>query len=86
MTLALDRRLAAVMFTDMVGYTTLVQADEDAAVTKRDQYWSVLEEQHDAFGGVSHRHDVAHRPPVHRGAPVPARPLGHSGHGIPIGM
>ncbi|HTL22596.1 MAG TPA: tetratricopeptide repeat protein [Mycobacteriales bacterium] len=47
-----DRRLAAVMFTDMVGYTALVQADEDAAVTKRDQYWSALEQQHDALDGT----------------------------------
>jgi class 3 adenylate cyclase len=27
-TLELDRRLVAVMFTDMVGYTALIQADE----------------------------------------------------------
>ena len=30
----LDRRLVAVMFTDMVGYTALIQADELGAVAK----------------------------------------------------
>jgi class 3 adenylate cyclase len=40
MTERLDRRLVAVMFTDMVGYTALMQADERAAVDKRDRYMS----------------------------------------------
>jgi adenylate cyclase len=48
-----DRRLVAVMFTDMVGYTALVQADERAGVEKRDRYWSALETHHDACGGRS---------------------------------
>ena len=48
----LDRRLVAVMFTDMVGYTALMQADESAALDKRKRYWRALEAHHDAFGGT----------------------------------
>ena len=47
-----DRRLVAVMFTDMAGYTALIQADEQLAVGKRDRYWAALDRQHDAFGGT----------------------------------
>ena len=49
---AFDRRLVAVMFTDMVGYTALIESDEQAAVEKRDWYVSALDRQHDAFGGT----------------------------------
>src|SRR5215212_6509764 len=48
----LDRRLVAVMFTDMVGYTALIQADEIAAVDKRDRYMRAVERQHETFGGT----------------------------------
>jgi predicted ATPase/class 3 adenylate cyclase len=48
----LDRRLVAVMFTDMVGYTALIQADERAAIAKRDAYWRVVEHEHAAFRGT----------------------------------
>ncbi len=48
----LDRRLVAVVFTDMVGYTTLIQADERQAVDRRDRYWQAVERHHLAFGGT----------------------------------
>lgn len=48
----LDRRLVAVMFTDMVGYTALIQADERIALAKRDQYVSAIESHHNSFGGT----------------------------------
>jgi class 3 adenylate cyclase/DNA-binding CsgD family transcriptional regulator/lipopolysaccharide biosynthesis regulator YciM len=52
MTEELDRRLVAVMFTDMLGYTTLIQADERVGQDRRDRYLSVVESQHGAFGGT----------------------------------
>ena len=48
----LDRRLVAVMFTDMVGYTALMQADERLGLDKRDRYMRALESHHEAFGGT----------------------------------
>ena len=48
----LDRRLVAVMFTDMVGYTALIQTDERLAVDTRQRYMAALDRQHDAFGGT----------------------------------
>ncbi len=48
----LDRRIVAVVFTDMVGYTALMQADERLALEKRDRYVSALDTHHDAHGGT----------------------------------
>jgi predicted ATPase/class 3 adenylate cyclase len=48
----LDRRLVAVMFTDMVGYTALMQADECLGLDKRNRYMSALQSHHDAFDGT----------------------------------
>lgn len=48
----LDRRLVAVVFTDMVGYTAMMQADETQAVERRDTYVNSLREAHDEFGGT----------------------------------
>jgi class 3 adenylate cyclase len=47
----LDRQLAAVMVADMVGFTALMQADEQLALRARARYASVLNAQHEAFGG-----------------------------------
>ncbi len=47
----LERRLVAVMFTDMAGYTALMQTDEQQAVAQRDLYMAAVERHHEAFGG-----------------------------------
>lgn len=40
------RRLAAIMFTDIVGYTALMQQDEARAVAVRDRHRQVFDDQH----------------------------------------
>ena len=48
----LERRLVAVMFTDIVGYTAVMQTDEQRAVEMRDLYMAALESAHRAAGGT----------------------------------
>lgn len=40
------------MFTDMAGYSALMQADEVLAIDKRDRYWAAIDREHEAFGGT----------------------------------
>ena len=39
------RLLAAIMFTDIVGYTSLMQSDEKNAISIREKHRKVLEEK-----------------------------------------
>lgn len=45
------RLLAAIMFTDMVGYTAMMQEDEQEARTSRDKHRAVLEERIKKYNG-----------------------------------
>ena len=45
------RRLAVIMFTDIVGYTALMQKDEDAAAQARAQHREVFDHQHELHKG-----------------------------------
>ncbi len=45
------RRLAAIMFTDMVGFTALMQEDEHRAKTIRDRHRDALRESIEKHGG-----------------------------------
>ena len=45
------RRLAAILFADMVGYTALMQKDESQAKTRLSKFRQVLQEQVPAFQG-----------------------------------
>ncbi len=51
MTNSKERRLLAVMFTDVVGYTALMQRDEEAALIVRRRHREVLEAAVSAHGG-----------------------------------
>jgi TolB-like protein/class 3 adenylate cyclase/Tfp pilus assembly protein PilF len=46
------RKLAAIMFTDIVGYTALMQGDEKTAVNVRIRHREVFERLHETFQGV----------------------------------
>ncbi|MFT5596543.1 MAG: adenylate cyclase [Flammeovirgaceae bacterium] len=46
-----SRKLAAIMFTDIVGYTALMQADEEHAAEVRSRHREVFNQSHSDFGG-----------------------------------
>jgi TolB-like protein/class 3 adenylate cyclase/AraC-like DNA-binding protein/Tfp pilus assembly protein PilF len=46
-----DRQLAAIMFTDIVGYTSLMQRNEKKAAAQRARHREVFQEQHARFDG-----------------------------------
>src|SRR5678815_2259598 len=45
------RQLAAIMFTDIVGYTALMQGDEEAATKVRARHRKVFQQQHKLHEG-----------------------------------
>lgn len=46
-----QRRLAAIMFTDMVGYTAMMQKNEALAARLRDRHREVFQRLHEQYGG-----------------------------------
>ncbi|HKL39844.1 MAG TPA: tetratricopeptide repeat protein [Cryomorphaceae bacterium] len=46
-----SRKLAAIMFTDLVGYTALMQDDEELAAAVRSIHREVFEQSHKEYGG-----------------------------------
>ncbi len=47
-----NRILAAILFTDIKGYTALVQKDEEAAKALLQKYYEVVERNHERFNGT----------------------------------
>src|SRR5258706_11741082 len=46
-----SRQLAAIMFTDIEGYSALMQQNEQKAIMTKDRHRSVLENEHKKFNG-----------------------------------
>lgn len=46
-----QRKLAAIMFTDIVGYTHLMHVNEDRALNLRTRHRQILQEMHKRYGG-----------------------------------
>jgi len=47
-----SRQLAAILFTDIEGYTSMMQRNEEHAVLLRDRHRSILEDAHGKFNGT----------------------------------
>ncbi|HUQ96712.1 MAG TPA: adenylate/guanylate cyclase domain-containing protein [Chitinophagaceae bacterium] len=48
----LHRQLAAIIFTDIEGYTAIMQQDEEKAIALRNRYHSVVQAHHRRFNGT----------------------------------
>jgi adenylate cyclase len=46
-----SRQLAAIMFTDIQGYTAFMQENEDRAISLKDRHREVIEQEHEHFHG-----------------------------------
>lgn len=46
-----SRQLAAIMFTDIEGYSKLMQQDEHKAIQFREKHRNILEKQHRQYNG-----------------------------------
>src|SRR5436853_7914846 len=47
-----SRQLAAIMFTDIEGYTATMQQSEDKAIMFKDRHRQILENEHKNFNGT----------------------------------
>ncbi len=47
-----SRQLAAIMFTDIEGYTAIMQQNEEKAIMLRDRHSLILEDEHKKFNGT----------------------------------
>ena len=47
----LSRQLAAIMFTDIEGYTAIMQQDEKKAIAFKDRHREIIEREHKKFNG-----------------------------------
>jgi class 3 adenylate cyclase len=45
------RQLVAILFTDIEGYTAVMQKEEDKAIAMKDRHREVLEKQHKQYNG-----------------------------------
>jgi class 3 adenylate cyclase len=73
-----NRRLRAVMFTDLAGFTALIEADERRGLNARDRNMRSVDTHHAAFGGRSSSDSATARSapfPVHSTPYVPGTPI-----------
>ena len=46
-----SRQLAAIMFTDIEGYSAIMQQDEPKAIMLKDRHRAIIENEHKTFNG-----------------------------------